>query len=218
MEKPLLRVPAKIGRIASEGSRSVRRMIHLGQSPASDQRMIACASKPSFRGKKGGVVCRKNGHSEGFTIQACPEWRNLEKDCGQVPEWRKGAWSTIVGLVNMNRQTSLCKHSQGGCLSPNHQVRQSRAYHQASHPNHTSLSRQHVAQHPQVRLPLRLPHRPLGSPDATQHVLPEYRESLRVREVVHDQGRSEGHRRAQESYFGRSCVSSSGLRILYELE
>lgn len=144
VEKPLLRVPAEIGRIASDGRRSVRRMIHLDQSPASDQRMIACASKPSFRGKKGGVV-RKNGHSEGFTIQGCPEWRNLEKDCGQVPEWRKGAWSTIVGLVNMNRQTCPCKHSQRGRLSPNRQVHQPRVHHRASHPNHTSRSRQHVA-------------------------------------------------------------------------
>jgi hypothetical protein len=72
VEKPLLRVPAKIGQIASDGRRSVRSTIHLGQSPASDQRMIACASNHLSGERMGGVVYRKNGHSGEFTIQGLP--------------------------------------------------------------------------------------------------------------------------------------------------
>lgn len=53
VEKPLLRVPAKIGQIASEGRRSVRSTIHLDQSPASDQLMIACASNHLSGGRRG---------------------------------------------------------------------------------------------------------------------------------------------------------------------
>lgn len=92
VEKPLLRVPAKIGRIASDSKRSVRRMIHLGQSPASDQRMIACASVTIFPGKGWGASFTGRMVTPGdLRSRGRPEWRNLEKDCGQEPEWRTPA-------------------------------------------------------------------------------------------------------------------------------
>jgi hypothetical protein len=91
VEKPLLRVPAKIGQIASDGRRSVRSTIHLGQSPASDQRMIACASNHLSGERRGASSTGRMVTPKGSQLRGRPEWRNLEKDCGQEPEWRTPA-------------------------------------------------------------------------------------------------------------------------------